>query len=145
MPKKINWAIIKKRYLTGEKPVDIATDYGITSKQVRDKAHREEWSAIKATLCDEIATEVRQQAKVEITDTVTLAGLLFHGLIGKSIEALPQISANPTPIKMHTNKYVDEAVKQGIKYYLEFQKLTAKNQPNGEKPGINIIAPKPDD
>jgi hypothetical protein len=29
--KAVNWTAIKKRYLQGEKPKDIAADYGLTS------------------------------------------------------------------------------------------------------------------
>lgn len=40
---RTNWQAIKRRYLDGERPVDIAKAHGLTSKQIRDKASGEKW------------------------------------------------------------------------------------------------------
>lgn len=144
MAKKISWPAIKKRYLAGEKPNEIAKDYGITSKQVRDKASREGWGALKATLCDEIATEVRQQAKAEISQTTTLMGSIYTQILQNINETMSTIKPTRERGQDIPEAYHLEAFKQGIKHHFKMEAEAAKNQPTGEKPGINIIAPDAD-
>jgi len=60
--KKPNWVTIKKRYLQGEKPKDIAASYGLTARQVSDKATRESWKRKK--------TEIHVKADKIIEDEV---------------------------------------------------------------------------
>lgn len=50
----IPWHEIKKRYLKGDKPKDIASDYGLTAKQVSDKAHAEKWTRKKSEISAKI-------------------------------------------------------------------------------------------
>lgn len=41
---------IKKRYLNGESPSDIAKDYNLKPKQISDQAYRKKWNVgMKAT------------------------------------------------------------------------------------------------
>ncbi len=41
---------IKKRYLSGESPSDIAKDYNLKPKQISDQAYRKKWNeGMKAT------------------------------------------------------------------------------------------------
>ncbi len=42
--------IIKKRYLSGESPSEIAKDYNLKPKQISDQAYRKKWNeGMKAT------------------------------------------------------------------------------------------------
>lgn len=142
MSKKIPWEKIKKRYLAGEKPGDIAGDYGLTSKQVRDKAYREEWGAVKATILDEIATEVRQQAKSELTDTHTLLGTIYGQMLKNINSELPNISARPSAFNTHPDKYHLIALREGIKHYHRLELLAARNKPPDDPEGNNSASLK---
>jgi len=52
--KKIPWNSIKAEYILGGKPKAIAEKYGITSKQIRDKAAKEKWKTKKTAIDDKI-------------------------------------------------------------------------------------------
>lgn len=146
MTKKIPWEKIKKRYLTGEKPATIAADYGLTSKQVRDKAHRGGWGDIKSTIVDEIATEIVAQVKTEIADTATLTGQIFGHLLQDIANAIPEMNAKPSIIAKHVNPYHKMALGTGFEILKEIEIEKAKNNQPTEKPGFNIIMPEmPDD
>lgn len=139
MTKKIPWEKIQKRYLAGEKPSDICDDYGITSKQIRDKAHRDKWATEKATILDEIATEVRQEVKAEIKDTMTLMGSIYGQMLNNINKVLPEISAKPSAFNSFPDKYHLAAFKQGLKHYHRLEILAAKNKPP-EDPNENNAA-----
>lgn len=77
-PKQPNWVTIKKRYLQGEKPKDIAVDFGLTSKQISDKATRDQWKRKKT----QISVKVEEIVKDEVLVTskqviVELARIAF--------------------------------------------------------------------
>lgn len=57
-PKTINWAAIKKRYLLGEKPKDIAAHFGVTANQVSQKAAREKWNIKKHKIEEKIEKKI---------------------------------------------------------------------------------------
>lgn len=149
MAKKINWPEIKKRYLQGDKPATIATEYGLTSKQVRDKAYREGWGTQKATLCDEISAKIATEIKVEtiakietqLLDHFTLMDSIFGIELNNIHSALPNMGALRKDGEQDPNAYHLEAHKQGLKHYLELKKLAARNTTPDEKPGFNIIMP----
>jgi hypothetical protein len=65
--KTVNWAAIKKRWLTGESAKSIADDYGITARAITDKAYRENWGREKATIHENIANHVENDLK-ELSD-----------------------------------------------------------------------------
>lgn len=52
--KKIPWNEIKAKYLLGATPKELAEKYGLTSKQIRDKAHREKWKYKKTAINDKV-------------------------------------------------------------------------------------------
>jgi len=49
-----NWVDIKARYLKGEKPKDIAPDFGLTAKQISEKANYEGWVQKKARISEKV-------------------------------------------------------------------------------------------
>ncbi len=55
---KTDWKEIKRRYLSGEPPRDIAPDYGLSAKQVSDRANRSGWSKDRKTIDEKIAEKV---------------------------------------------------------------------------------------
>lgn len=61
MPKALNWAAIKKRYLQGERPKQIAVDYGLTARQISDKASREKWVRKKAEITEKVEAKVENE------------------------------------------------------------------------------------
>jgi phage terminase small subunit len=61
MPKALNWAAIKKRYLQGERPKDIAVDYGMTAKQVSDKANKQKWVRKKSKIIEKVEAKVENE------------------------------------------------------------------------------------
>ncbi len=58
---------IKKRYLAGESPSDIAKDYNLKPKQISDQAYRKKWignmKAKKTTNTNKKATKKANTAK----------------------------------------------------------------------------------
>lgn len=141
MTKKIPWEKIQKRYLSGEKPATIAADYGITSKTIRDKAHRGKWGAVKATICDEIATEVRQQVIAEKTDALTLASQIrLKHLINIDRHA-DESAATRQRGEGIADPYHLDTYKQTLKTLNKIEEEAAKRAPSGEKPGFNIVMP----
>jgi len=54
----INWPAIKKRYLLGEKPKDIAVQYGLTAKQISNKAQAEQWLSKKQEISAKVVDSV---------------------------------------------------------------------------------------
>ncbi len=58
---------IKKRYLAGESPSDIAKDYNLKPKQISDQAYRKKWNgnmkAKKTTNTNKKATKKASTAK----------------------------------------------------------------------------------
>lgn len=59
--KRPNWAAIKKRYLQGEKPKDIAKDYGLTAKQISNRAHDDGWTSKKQKISEKIELQVESE------------------------------------------------------------------------------------
>lgn len=63
MAKKPNWPAIKTRYLNGELPSRIASDYGLTAKQVSDKAHQQGWTRKKSEIIGNVESFVENDLK----------------------------------------------------------------------------------
>jgi hypothetical protein len=90
MPKKaINWLEIKKRYLLGDKPKDIGSDYGLTAKQVSKKASTENWKAKK----EQIGIKVEKFICNDIASQMSLTSELIGSFLLKIKEELPEIKA----------------------------------------------------
>lgn len=65
--KSINWAAIKKRYLQGDKPKDIAADFGLTAKQVSNRAVKQNWGSKK----EQIGAKIEQKIEEEVIDEIS--------------------------------------------------------------------------
>lgn len=80
MTKTIYWLNLKAEYLLGATPKELAKKYNLTSKQVRDKANRENWANEKATIRDK--TRQNLQNKID-------------GLLNKVLDVLSEVMNNP--------------------------------------------------
>lgn len=145
--KAINWAAIKKRYLLGEKPKAIAEDYGLTSQQVRSRAHNEKWVEKKET----ILNRVEQKAESELDEIHSLYGELIKGYGKDFVEARRAGLAGLTVQdgEGFPNKMVQDVIKTGLASYMEKQKhankvqLAKLDQPSNtaDSPAGIIISP----
>jgi hypothetical protein len=116
--KAVNWTAIKKRYLQGEKPKDIAADYGLTSQQVRSKAHTEKWGVAKETIFNNVQQKVQSEyeqiasrllveyQRLAFSDMRRIAKWNPSGVDFKDSEALsPDDSACVESVSEHTNQH----------------------------------------
>jgi hypothetical protein len=81
--KPINWIAIQKRYLLGEKPKDIAMDYGLTAKQISDKAHDDGWTRKKAKISEEIEADVQEEVKTLVGQAQAFMKAVFGHCMDK--------------------------------------------------------------
>lgn len=143
--KTVNWAAIKKRYLQGEKPKDIANDYELTSKQIRDKASNENWLRQKTAVFDKIENAVIS----ELEEIHSIYGALIKdfgkdfanareaGVIGLTVQDGEGFSSRPVEavIKAGLASYLE---KQKHTYKLQLAELTKQDPEETETPGFNI-------
>lgn len=57
----IPWAKVKKDYLEGVTPKEIALKYGTTAKTVTDKACKEKWTAEKSIIYENVLQNVQDR------------------------------------------------------------------------------------
>ena len=70
MVKKITpWTKIKAEYLSGVTPKELAQKYGLTAKQISDKANKDKWVVEKAEICE----KVRESTAEKISRITNLA------------------------------------------------------------------------
>ena len=67
MAKTTPWNKIKKEYLEGVSPKDLASKYGIAAKSIHEKASKEHWVDEKASICKNVQEDVQEQIK-ELTN-----------------------------------------------------------------------------
>lgn len=63
MAKTTPWNKIKKEYLEGVSPKDLAVKYATTSNSIRSKACKEKWGAEKETICNNVQQTVQERIK----------------------------------------------------------------------------------
>lgn len=143
--KTVNWAAIKKRYLQGEKPKDIAADYGLTAKQVSNKAQAENWTSKK----QEILAKVEGSVLKDLEEICTLYGALIKDTAVQLIEARRAglMGITTQDGEAFADKFALNDHKAGLACYIERQKHIHKLQlaelgkvePDGEvTPGFNV-------
>jgi len=54
MVKTTLWVKIKAEYLQGATPAELGKKYGLTAKQISDKANKEKWTTDKSKICEEV-------------------------------------------------------------------------------------------
>lgn len=122
--KRINWPAIKKRYLQGDKPKDIAAQFGLTASQVSQKAKRENWKPKKA----KIAQKTDQKIEKAIESELDKFDAIFGGLIlGFGHDLLRQRADGTMGLTIHDgeafiNPLARDALKAGFDLYKERQK-----------------------
>lgn len=147
--KEINWPAIKKRYLKGEKPKDIAEKYGLTAKQVSNKAQAENWTSKKQQISVKVASIVeneleRQMAKIGAIfefqiDNIT-RDIQFRGAYVTSDEKLPSDPYHEITYNKGLASYLDRG-KMKLQADLEAAKEQSSSDGNDSGfvglPGIN--------
>lgn len=121
-------AAIKKRYLGGEKPKSIASDFGLAPKQVSELANREGWKQKKQKITEENNEKIEAEVKAELGElkklSMTAAVQLLKNLVnpgkgqGTSKNAL--ISKD-----VQINPLTKTALSEGLKLW---------NKPQEEEP-----------
>lgn len=80
MAKTTPWNKIKKEYLEGVLPKDLATKYATTSNAIRSKACKEKWGVEKETICNNVQQTVEERIKT---------------LTNKALQALESVIDDP--------------------------------------------------
>lgn len=80
MAKTTPWNKIKKEYLEGVSPKDLATKYATTSNAIRSKACKEKWGREKETICNNVQQTVEERIKT---------------LTNKALQALESVIDDP--------------------------------------------------
>ena len=73
MAKTTPWIKIKAEYFQGVTPAELGEKYGLTAKQVSDKANKEKWTADKSKICEEVRNKV--QSKIDKITSLALKRL----------------------------------------------------------------------
>lgn len=81
--KKVNWPAIKKRYLLGEKPKDIGPEFGLTAKQISDKAKRDDWKRKKDEISEKVENSVQNDLKELVDITIAVHREFMQKLRGQ--------------------------------------------------------------
>jgi len=144
-PEAINWPAIKKRFLKGQKPKDIAPDFGLTAKQISDKAYADGWGRKKTKISEKVEKDV--QTEIDEVDTI-YSSLISE--IGK--DYLAQYRNKTLGLTVQDgegfpNKLAMLVVKAGLDLHIK-QKTAEKEDPDKEQqesgfvglPGINVDA-----
>lgn len=87
MAKTTPWNKIKKEYLEGVSPKDLAIKYATTSSAIRSKACKEKWGVEKETICNNVQQTVEERIK---------------SLTNKALDALESVINDPEC--KHTDK-----------------------------------------
>jgi hypothetical protein len=134
MAKKVNWVEVKKRYLQGEKPKDIAVDYeGLTSDKISQKAKRDVWKPEKDNLSQKVGEVVQNELK-EFCD-ITLA---VHKEFMMNLQGQLQTITNPYLFDgERTNSLFQTAMNNATKIYLATLKGEEANIEE-EPAGFNV-------
>lgn len=139
--KKLNWAAIKKRYLQGEKPKDIAVDYGLTAKQVSDKASYEGWIRKKTEISEKVATDVEDDLKALCSATIKVHRLFMERMLQKNRDGQDMIQALEHPFLMDgekVNGLYQTAMNNSVKLYQTIVKVQDDAPAEEEPPGFNV-------
>jgi len=145
MKKPVNWAAIKKRYLTGEKPKDIAADFGLTAKQVSDKANHEGWTRKKSEISAKIENDVLDE--LEEIHSVYMDLILDTGKQIREARRSGLIGLTIQDGEGYSSKFADNDHKAGLALILERQKhrykkelaeLAKQDPEETETPGFNV-------
>lgn len=132
--KAVNWVAIKKRYLTGEPPKDIAKDYGLTAKQVSEKAYSEGWTRKKAEISENIANHVENDLK-ELSE-LTFA---VHKEFMRNLKGQIKDITNPYLFDgERTNSLFQTAMNNSVKLILAAMKAQDDTGPEEEPAGFNV-------
>lgn len=135
MAKSINWAAIKKRYLQGDKPKDIAADFGLTAKQVSDRATKQGWRRKKA----QIGVKVEEKIEKAVEAEIDKLDEVFGGLIlsfGEDLAEARRLGIMGLTIQdaeAFVNPLARDAVKTGLEIYKERQKHKLSQPKEPEK------------
>lgn len=135
--KPVNWTVIKTRYLQGEKPKDIAVDYGLTSKQVRDKAYLEDWLRQKESINDKIAIVVEDDLR-----TLCDVTLRVHTKFMQNLEG--QIGEIQNPYLFdgeRTNSLFQTAMNNSVKLMLAALKAKEDSEGGEDFPATEDVDP----
>ncbi len=125
--KQINWVAIKKRYLKGEKPKDIAADYGLTAKQVSDKSQREGWKRKKEEISEKIQAVVEDDLK-ELCDLT----IQVHKEFMRNLKGQIKNITNPYLLDgERTNSLFQTAMNNSVKVMMGAMKMQEEKQEDG--------------
>lgn len=133
--KAVNWAVIKKRYLSGESPKSIAEDYGIEPKAITNKAYREEWGRQREIIQDNIIASVENDLKDLVSVTIAVHREFMHNLKGQAKEI-----TNPYLFDgERTNSLFQTAMNNAVKLTQAVLKSQQDNsESDDEPPGFNV-------
>lgn len=139
MAKGTAWVKIKSEYLQGVTPKKLGEKYGLTAKQISDKANKEKWVAEKAKMCEKVRENTQERIEritnialrrledvllndeVRPRDLVNAIGKAFdvsglksskQEITGKDGTALIQKVYITEQEKESTNKHIDRVINE---------------------------------
>lgn len=139
MAKGTAWVKIKSEYLQGVTPKELGEKYGLTAKQISDKANKEKWVAEKAKMCEKVRENTQERIEritnialrrledvllndeVRPSDLVNAIGKAFdvsglksskQEITGKDGTALIQKVYITEQEKELTNKHIDRVINE---------------------------------
>lgn len=139
MAKGTAWVKIKSEYLQGVTPKELGEKYGLTAKQISDKANKEKWVAEKAKMCEKVRENTQERIEritnialrrledvllndeVRPSDLVNAIGKAFdvsglksskQEITGKDGTALIQKVYITEQEKESTNKHIDRVINE---------------------------------
>ena len=135
--KSVNWTAIKKRYLQGDKPKTIAQGFGVTAKQISEKAARESWRQKKTEINQKIETIVEDELESALTSYTWILNqaakdikhLWSEGLLGVTIQNGETFI---NPLALEANKTGMSMLKK--RFETKIQAQDAKPETQDSKP-----------
>lgn len=132
--KAVNWVAIKKRYLQGERPKEIAEDYGLDPKAVTNKAYKESWGRQKEIIKENVSESIQNDLK-ELSD-LTFA---VHKEFMRNLQGQMNTITNPYLFDgERTNSLFQTAMNNSVKLILAAMK-TKEEETEEETPGFNVM------
>jgi uncharacterized protein YjcR len=135
--KAVNWAAIKAGYLQGATPKALAEQYGVSPKQVSNKAQAEGWVSKKQQISANVADHVENDLKALCDVT-----LRVHTKFMRKLEGQLKEITNPYLLDgERTNSLYQTAMNKSVKLMLAAMKGPEAAESDTEPPGFIVNGP----
>ena len=140
MPRKkpVDWLKIKARYYKGEKPKEIAPDFGVTPKQISDRATREGWTRKRSQMNEKIDEKIQSLVEDDLAELCQIT-VEVHKEFMRNLKGQMADITNPYLFDgERTNSLFQTAMNNSVKVFLAAIKAQEDKQ-QAEGPQIFFI------